>query len=186
MAATRSRSNLPGMDCDIVQEKVAAVSAIAGQTGFDPTAFTRPGVAGARDGVRESRGTEAGKLLSGNPLLTRTMPANLATKTVHQLGYKAKEGRSGLARGRGHGAIGTGTGHLCARTLTYSARKTPYDKPFEVGTSARSCRAGGCAASPCGAGTTMTSAAESMFEMTNKIAGEQRPARIADIIVLHS
>jgi len=32
----------------------------------------------------------------------------------------------------------------------------------------------------------MTSDAESMFEMSNKIAGDQRPARIADVIVLHS
>jgi hypothetical protein len=173
------------MDCDIVQEKVAAVSAVASETGFELTAFSRQGVAGARDGVRQSSGTEAGKLLSGNPLLMRTMPAYLATKTVHQLGYKAKDGRSGLAHGRGHGAIGTGTGHLCAPTLTYSVRKTPYDTTLEVGASARSCRAGGCAASPRGAGTRMTSDAESIFEMTTKIAGELHSARITDVIVLH-
>ena len=59
-------------------------------------------------------------------------------------------------------------------------------KAFEVGTSVRSRRAGGCAASPGGAGTKMTSTEESMFEMTNKIAGEQRPARVADVIVLHT
>jgi len=163
MAAAWSRSNLPGMDCDMVQEKVAAVSAVASVTGFDPTAFSGLGVAGARE-ARPSSGVQAGKLLSGNPLRHRTI-------------------RSGLARG--HGVIGIGTRHLCARTLTYSARKTLYDNTFEIGTSARSCRAGGCAASPCG-GHQMTSAAESMFEMTNKIAGEQRPAPIADVIVLQS
>ncbi len=129
MAAAGSRSNLPGMDCEMVQEKVAVVSAVASETGFDPTAFSRLGVAAARDGVRQSSGTEAGKLLPGNPLLMRTM-------------------RPGLARGRGHGAIGIGTRHLYARALTYSARKTPYGKTFEVGTAARSCRAGGCAPSP--------------------------------------
>jgi len=122
----------------MVQEKVAAVSAVASETGFDPTAFSRLRVAGNRDGVRQS---------------------------------------SGLARGHGPGAIGIGTRHLCARTLTCSARKTSYDKTSRgVGRSARSCRAGGWGVS--GAGST--------FEMTNEFAGEQRPVLIADFIVLHS
>ncbi len=140
----------------MVQQKVAAVRAVASETGCDPSALSRLGVAGARDRVRQSSGTES-------------------------LGYKAKVERSGLTRGRGHGAIGTRTVHLCARKLTYAVRKTTYDKTFEVGTSIRSCRAAGFATSPY-----MTSDAESMFEMSNKIAGDQRPARIADVIVLHS
>jgi hypothetical protein len=47
---------------------------------------------------------------------------------------------------------------------------------FEGGTAARYYRACGWA----------VSGAESVFETTNKIAGQQRPARIADVIVLHS
>jgi len=156
MAAPRSRSNLPGMDCDMVQERVAAVRAAASETGCDPVTRARLGVAGARDGVWQSSGTES-------------------------LGYTAKVERSGLTPGRGHGAIGTRTGHLGGRALTYAARKTLHDKTFEVGTRIRSCRAGGFATS-----ANMTFDAELMFEMTNKIAGDQRPARIADVIVLHS